>query len=241
MTRFEVAAHIDERGRITGGAPGDQTGNEVSIGVYSNYPWDCVLRYNGPKAKRVRNRLMKAAVKIAKGNKVGYNQDTRTTLYYQMQRLKWYLKRVGKISKCNTDCSAFVAVCINIALVPIKLAKPLPDYIWTGNMIDEICPLGFTRVDNGINFNSGKGLEPGDILLNIWNHTSIYLGTNSNGELYTSEPNTRPTKPANLNKVAQDVIDGVYGNGDERIANLRNAGYDPAMVQSEVNRILGYA
>lgn len=241
MTRYQVAAHIDERGRITGGSPGDQTGNEVSIGVYDNYPWDCVLRYVGPKTKRVRNRLMKAAVRLAKGNRVGYNQDTRTTLYYQMQRLKWYLKRVGKISKCNTDCSAFVAVCVNIALVPIKLAKPLPDYIWTGNMLSEITPLGFKAISKGINFNTGKGLEPGDILLNVQNHTSIYLGTNSNGELYTTKPNTKPVKPDNLEKVAQDVIDGLYGNGDERISTLIGLGYDPAQVQNEVNRILGYA
>ena len=240
MTKYQVAAHIDERGRITGGSPGDQTGNEVSIGLYDNYPWNCVLRYTGKSAKRVRNRLMKAAVRLAKGNKVGYNQDTRTTLYYQMQRLKWWLKRVGKISKCNTDCSAFVAVCVNIALVPIKLGQPLPDYIWTGNMVDEICPLGFKRITKGINFNTGEGLEPGDILLNIWNHTSIYLGNSSNGQLYTSEP-AKTSKAENINKIAQDVIDGVYGNGDERVDNLIKAGYDPAEVQSEVNRILGYA
>lgn len=241
MTRYQVAAHIDERGRITGGAPGDQTGNEVSIGVYSNYPWDCVLRYNGPKAKRVRNRLMKASVRLAKGNKVGYNQDTRTTLYYQMQRLKWYLKRVGKISKCNTDCSAFMTVCVNIALVPLKLYPALPDYIWTGNMIEYFSDMGFKAISSGINFNTGAGLQPGDILLNEANHTSLYLGTNSNGELYTSEPNrTTEQKPANLDRVAQDVIDGVYGNGDERIANLMSAGYDPAQVQNEVNRILGF-
>lgn len=240
MTKYQVAAHIDERGRITGGKPGDQTGNEVSISTYDNYPWDCVLRYTGKSAKRVRNRLMKAAVRLAKGNKVGYNQDTRTTLYYQMQRLKWWLKRVGKISKCNTDCSAFIAVCVNIALVPIKLAKPLPDYIWTGNMVDEICPLGFKKLRSGINFNTGAGLEPGDILLNVANHTSLYLGTSSTGELYNSEPNKETIKPANLEAIAQEVIDGVFGNGDDRINNLIAAGYDPAHVQSEVNRILGY-
>lgn len=40
-----VKASINERGGVTGGQPGDQTGREIYIGRYYNYPWDCVLRY----------------------------------------------------------------------------------------------------------------------------------------------------------------------------------------------------
>jgi hypothetical protein len=39
--------------------------------------------------------------------------------------------------------------------------------------------------------------------------------------------------------VAKQVIAGKFGNGDARATNLRNAGYDPAAVQAEVNRQLG--
>ncbi len=39
--------------------------------------------------------------------------------------------------------------------------------------------------------------------------------------------------------VAQQVINGAWGNGDDRKRNLAKAGYDYAKVQSEVNRILG--
>ena len=38
--------------------------------------------------------------------------------------------------------------------------------------------------------------------------------------------------------VAREVIDGRYGNGDERIRRLRAAGYDPYAVQSIVNQLL---
>jgi hypothetical protein len=38
-----VGAHIDERGQIAGGQSGDQSGNEVSVAGYYNYPWDYVL------------------------------------------------------------------------------------------------------------------------------------------------------------------------------------------------------
>nr|WP_254005677.1 NlpC/P60 family protein [Enterococcus faecium] len=40
-------ASIDERGRITGGRGGDQTGWETNVRSYYNYPWNCYLRYGG--------------------------------------------------------------------------------------------------------------------------------------------------------------------------------------------------
>lgn len=45
----EAEASINENGGITGGQPGDQTGREVLVRAYRNYPWDCVLRYTGGK------------------------------------------------------------------------------------------------------------------------------------------------------------------------------------------------
>lgn len=42
-----VHARGNELGGVTGGQSGDQTGNEISIGGYFNFPWDCVLRYFG--------------------------------------------------------------------------------------------------------------------------------------------------------------------------------------------------
>lgn len=42
---YEVEASINEKGGARGGKPGDQTGREILIRPYRNYPWDCVLRY----------------------------------------------------------------------------------------------------------------------------------------------------------------------------------------------------
>ena len=39
-------------------------------------------------------------------------------------------------------------------------------------------------------------------------------------------------------QVAYDVIDGRYGNGQDRVNRLRAAGYDPVYIQSIVNAIL---
>lgn len=41
----EVEASINERGTARGGKPGDQTGREILVRAYRNYPWDYVLRY----------------------------------------------------------------------------------------------------------------------------------------------------------------------------------------------------
>ena len=40
-----VQASINEKGTVTGGQTGDQTGREINERSYYNFPWDCVLRY----------------------------------------------------------------------------------------------------------------------------------------------------------------------------------------------------
>lgn len=40
-----VMASINEKGTVSGGKTGDQTGGEIKVRSYYNYPWDCVLRY----------------------------------------------------------------------------------------------------------------------------------------------------------------------------------------------------
>lgn len=40
-------ASIDENGRISGGAGGDQSDRETNVRSYYDYPWDCYLRYTG--------------------------------------------------------------------------------------------------------------------------------------------------------------------------------------------------
>lgn len=42
-----VQAGINEKGAVTGGVSGDQSGGEIAVRSYYNYPWDCVLRYIG--------------------------------------------------------------------------------------------------------------------------------------------------------------------------------------------------
>ena len=56
-------------------------------------------------------------------------------------------------------------------------------------------------------------------------------------------PDDAPAAPSgpeqSVTQVAQEVIDGLWGNGAKRKKLLAAAGYDPAQVQAEVNRLLG--
>lgn len=51
----EVEASINEKGTTTGGQTGDQTGKEILIRPYRNYPWDYVLRYTAESFGNVCN------------------------------------------------------------------------------------------------------------------------------------------------------------------------------------------
>ena len=42
----------------------------------------------------------------------------------------------------------------------------------------------------------------------------------------------------NLDSVANEVIQGLWGNGQERYDSLTNAGYDAQAVQNRVNELL---
>lgn len=48
----EVEASINELGKAVGGKTGDQTGREILIRSYRNYPWDYVLRFNESSNER---------------------------------------------------------------------------------------------------------------------------------------------------------------------------------------------
>lgn len=74
-----------------------------------------------------------------------------------------------------------------------------------------------------------------------WNSLKAQLtgGAVSGGG--SSSGGSAPSDPSGLSltEVAQRVINGEFGNGDERKRRLQAAGYDYNAVQAEVNRLLG--
>ena len=75
-------ASIDENGRASGGATGDQTGKEVCTRTWYNKGWICVIR---PKRKAIAEKIARAMEQACANNNIGYDQYQRTTLFHQAQ------------------------------------------------------------------------------------------------------------------------------------------------------------
>ena len=84
----------------------------------------------------------------------------------------------------------------------------------------------------------GNGQERYDNLTNAgYNAQAVQDRVNSilNGETHSNSNSVN----SDLDSVAQEVLQGLWGNGQERYDSLTSAGYDAQAVQDRVNSILG--
>lgn len=66
---FEIEASINEKGRATGGITGDQTGKEILIRNYRDYPWNYCLRFAGVGVKkRITKKVVSDVIAGRYGN-----------------------------------------------------------------------------------------------------------------------------------------------------------------------------
>lgn len=163
-------ASIDERGRASGGAAGDQTGGELKTGPWYYFGQTVVLRFKdaslGAKAANI-------ITKIVNNPKVGYDQYQRTTLFTEMQRVGWNPDKI--VNKCETDCSALIAVVLNA--IGIKVSKD----IWTGNTQSALMATGkFTTLTSASYTKTDLNLRTGDILLNTQRHVIMAVQNGAN-------------------------------------------------------------
>lgn len=180
-------ASIDENGKAHGGAAGDQTGREVCTRDWYNKPWIAVIRPNDAK---VAEKIAKAMEQAAANNNIGYDQYQRTTLFTQAKANNWDLSKI-KV-KCETDCSALVAVCVNAA--GIAVSKD----IYTGNEKAALVNTGkFKALTESKYIGSSEYLKRGDVLLGS-GHTAVVLsnGSKVSGSNNATTPAT-PSTPSN--------------------------------------------
>ena len=212
-------ASIDEHKHISGGQAGDQTGKEVCIRDWYNKPWTCLIRFKDPaKAERVAQDMEWAAA----NDNIGYDQNQRNTLLSEARKVNFNLSKI-KV-KCETDCSGLVTVCCIYAGIPeseltykgnCATTRTLKQWLKaTGEVDVYTTPMYTSKPDK---------LKRGDILLAEGSHVAVVVRTD---ELKS------------LDEVAKEVIDGKWGNGSERRANLMSAGYNYALVQAKVNELL---
>lgn len=178
-------ASIDERGKITGGSAGNQSGWELNIRDWYANGWTLVLR---PKW-RTTAKKMAAACRAGVGNRhIGYDQWQRNTLRYYAKLAKWNLAAVT--DDCETDCSAFMAVCAEAAGVDMESAYTAGNAPATFQMRQQWGKTGeFELLTDRKYLDCPDYLLEGDVLVNESRHTAMALGNGekSEGELEVVE------------------------------------------------------
>ena len=165
------SARSDERGKITGGTGGDQTGKEVSTqNWYLHSKGWVVIR---AKDAKVREKIAYAMQAACDNPNIGYNQNSRLGLYNNVKTKGFDPAKCDK--KVNTDCSATVRVCVNYAGIPC-------DNFTTLNEKDVLKATGkFDIITADATCKSSANLMRGDILVTkSKGHTVVVLSDGDN-------------------------------------------------------------
>ena len=201
-------ACIDEKGKARGGSSGDQTKKEVCTRNWYNKPWTSVIR---PKDSAVAEKMAKAMEQACANDKIGYDQNQRTTLFTQAKAVNWDLSKIK--TACECDCSSLVAVCVNAA--GIEVSKD----IYTGNEKTALEATGaFTVLTDSQYISKSVNLMRGDILLGA-GHTAIVLTNGSNVETVTTP--TIEKKATVTAQSFQKMLAGTYKVTAQAL-NVRN-------------------
>lgn len=110
------SARIDENGRISSGAKGDQTGKEVAIEDYYTHSqgWVCLRA----KASTTAKKLARAMKYACSNDNIGYSQSDRNSLYNVSSKISFKTAKVT--TKCNCDCSSLIRVCLAYAGIKVN-------------------------------------------------------------------------------------------------------------------------
>ena len=99
------SARIDENGKARGGQAGDQTGKEVSTqNWYLHSKGWRVYRAKNPS---VAEKIAKCMEMACKNSKIGYDQDSRNTLYKEAEPFGcygWSGESVKLLQQKLTEC-----------------------------------------------------------------------------------------------------------------------------------------
>ena len=160
------SARGDERGRLSGGQAGDQTGREVSTQAWykTSGGWR-VLRAKDPDVAEAIAWDMQAA---CDNNAIGYDQSENQTLFYAARPYDFDCSKVAV--PCETDCSQLVRVCCWYAGVEAP-------YFYTGNEATILLATGaFIELTASDYQNKSDYLRRGDILVTKQKgHTVVVL------------------------------------------------------------------
>lgn len=187
MAVYVGSARIDERGKISGGRAGDQTGNEVGGQTwYLHKKGWVVIRAKDPAARLKIAAAMKAA---CDNNHIGYDQSNRSGLWNAIKS-KGYNPALCTIDT-ETDCSALVRVCCAYGGIIA------PDFNTSLEVKTLKATNKFDIIEDSKYTNSSDYLLAGDILVTkTKGHTVVVLndGPKANGSKPAASNTTSSNK-----------------------------------------------
>lgn len=216
-------ATSDERGKLRGGKPGDQTGKEVCISKYSYSPkqdaynhWHYVARAKNEDKRKIMAEEM---ISICNNNKIGYNQSPkggRKELYRQLKSVKWKVSKLRH--KTDTSCTPVVQVCI--AASGIKITQGSDAAHLKQRLIDTNEFAIYTTKEYTSKTNK---LKVGDIL-NSGRHTAMVVSiTDSKSKTKTLvKGDSRHSEVEKLQKMLNWYFKNIKGKKENVLKEKRN-------------------
>lgn len=190
------SARIDERGRISGGKAGDQTGKEVSTQSWYKHKkgWRVLRCKSADKAEKIA-RTMQAACDNAN---IGYDQYQRDTLYKLAKDVGFDPALVD--APCETDCSALVRVCLAYAGILVENFR-------TSNEASVLLRSGeFIELKEGRYTDQSAYLRRGDILVTrTQGHTVVVLSDGAKAETAADDVETEARTTLKRGMRGEDV------------------------------------
>lgn len=218
-------ASRDENKQYKNGQSGDQDGLEVCKRSWFNRPWKIILR---AKNKDTREKIAHAMELACANNHIGYDQYQRNTLWNDIKNKHFDPSKTSK--SVETDCSALVCVCCAYAGIPVQYLMINGNSLTTSSMERYLMASGeFELLTDNKYLISDKYLLRGDILVYPKHHTAVNLDDG----IYSQHQDSLKS----LDEIAQEVLDGKWGNEPKRRIDLINAGYNYALVKAKVNEI----
>ena len=161
-------ASIDENGKATGGAAGDQNSKEVLIRDWYSKPWNVLLR---PVRPEVAEKSAVACEAACANPNIGYDQYGRNTLYAKAKAVGFDLAAID--TACECDCSSLIHVCAIAGGAGLTYGS---NGHTTRTMVKEFVASGeYVKLTGSEYLASSKLLKRGDILVKEGSHTVMVL------------------------------------------------------------------
>lgn len=171
MTSVRIGQASRGESGIMNQIAGNQTGRELNTAVWHDGGWNLILR---PRDRAVAERMAKACEAGVSNPRIGYDQLQRNTLRYCAMAAGWDLTKIEE--PCETDCSAFMAVCAEAAGVDMAQAYTAGNAPATFQMRQRWLQTGaFDALTDAAYLRSDRKLRRGDVLVNELTHACMAL------------------------------------------------------------------